>query len=189
VYFFSRNNYFYSVLARTRSIYRYCFTGCFLSALVCVWLYGVYFRVDALIDAYQNEIMTLQTHALQQNALTTECTRINGEIVCITREIEPFTAKNDSSDLPQSRLLFMLDQAKKAGLTLNSCAPVRDIKHDWYTQHGHMFQFSGTFKQAHIFLRQLRAAETLIQCDQLQLESTASNFFTISCTLYSISVT
>ncbi len=189
MYFIPRNNRFYSYIAHIKPWIRYSGTLVIASSIIILWLYGVYFRLEALIDQHTSQISHMRKQYEQLTQAQLACKQLEKSIFVLKQDREAFTSKGTIQDELQARALFVIQQAQEAGLALNSYNVTKSVKKSWCLKYPAHFEFSGAIKQMIMFLNKIESSGKMITCSNTKLSRQGGQVFTLQCDMNFLFIT
>ena len=188
MFFIPRNNKFYSLIVHIKPLYRYLATLITVCAMVTVWFYGIYSRLEASIDHYNAQINQLRKQSQQVKCAEQKCKKIAQSIDVLARDNQTYQSPENDQAYFQSRLLFVLHTARTAGLSLNTYTDDKMIKKKWCCKNKTHFSFTGDMQQVVNFFHSLQSSGKMITCDNLSLTRQDNNKFAMNCDLKFVAV-
>ncbi len=188
MFFIPRNSKFYTLITHTRPTYRYFLTVFTASMLISVWLYGVYARLEASINQGTKQIDQLYKQSEQLKQAERSCAKITESINALNLDLQSYIPQQNTQNYLQSRLVYVLETAKKVGLSLGIYTADKIINKAWCCKNKTHFDFNGSIQQVGNFFYTLQASGKMITCDRISLSRQENNLFMVSCDLNFIAV-
>ena len=188
MFFIPRNSKFYTLITHTRPAYRYFLTIFIASMLIIIWLYGVYARLEASINQGAKQIDQLYKQSKQLKQAECSCAKITESINALKLDLRSYIPQQNTQNYLQSRLVYVLETAKKVGLSLGTYTADKIINKEWCCKNKTHFDFNGSIQQVGNFFYALQASGKMITCDNISLSRQENNLFLVSCDLNFIAV-
>lgn len=167
--FIPQNNAFYSWVVRLSPLYRYLITITIAGMIAGLWWYGVYGQIESSIDHYVKEISSLRKQINQIKRAEHSCVTLEQSIKSLKFDLQSYAQPCDEQSYVQSRVLFVLDKAQKAGLTLDAYTIDKLMDKNWYRKQKAHFDFTGSVRQVVHFFHELELSGKMICCDTIYL--------------------
>ncbi len=180
MYFMPQGNAFYLYVAQIKKYHRYVITFCVSFFLLYGWLYGIYFRLERVIDTGQKEVVLLQKQKREMAPLTKQCQQLQCEIENVQSYIQPYIMHADSAGLIQARTLFLLKQIKSTGLKLNTYRIENPIDKNWYTKQIIHVDATGSMPQIDSFLTTIAQSNMMLQCNTISVQHMQRDIFSFN---------
>lgn len=183
MYFITHNNRFYSWMVHTKPFYRYCITLVGSMAGIGI-LFGSYTMLETTIKHEQSIVTSLQQqqiHLLEAKQQQEQSANAMNQMQ-IALQLHLADAKLHQDNV-HSSMLFIIEQAQKAGLLLHAYSAEKEADKEWHTKEVGRFDLQGTWEQWSSFLATLQSSKKLIQCSSLQLNHVEGSHFAGNCIL------
>ncbi len=188
MYFIPRNNRFYHVISHLNTTYRYFITFVGLLFIISVWFYGMYRPLEAKIECHDQEINQLKDNKCQINCATNFCGKLRDSIATLAQEVASFTPSHNKNSHLQSSVLFILEMAHKAGLSLQTYNAGKERSKQWHKKYMAQFNFSGTILQLTEFFNHIVLSHKIISCKSFSCKQIDDTNFTINCDMQIIAL-
>lgn len=187
MYFIPRNNKFYSFIAHLHSFYRYLLIFVVISSIFILWAIIIYLPLSAHIDHSFAKLTQLRQQCQQIDKAKHNCRQLQHSLESFHADTQFNKSEKAAQNPLQSKLLLILEQAKKSGLMLNQYTTDKKIDDQWVTKNSTHFTFTGNLSQIMDFLKQLKKTDCLFGCDYFLLKNVENNSFRLTITLNIIS--
>jgi len=178
MYFLPRSSKFNAWVVTVKPLHLYLLTAIILSATVGVWLFGVYFRLNAMIVQQQVQIKQHQEQALNVTQIRNSHELLASSVQEMHKTISEYSVHNETQEL-QASMIFLINQATNSGLAMLSCSCDRSVDKEWYVENGVSVDVSGSYEQLLNFLNACYDSEHLIGVKQLTMNRSSQDAFSL----------
>jgi len=180
MYFIARNNRFYSWAVHTKPGLRYLITLLLVGSLGSGWWVTDWW-FHAVIEQKQQELSALHKQCVQCTHAHHACCQLQTSIPALQKTIQSYATAASLEESLQAHTMFVLEQARNVGLSLNGYSADNEVDKGWYAKSRARFDFGGTRDQFMKFLATLAADQKMIQCDQVRLSRAEHDSLSITC--------
>ncbi len=190
MYFMPRGNKLYAFIVGIRPVYRYGLTLLLSSIISLVWLFGVYYSLDDIINRYQCDIKTFKEQITVLQQTKKDCKQLDKSLQQLHHTLTKKAEEQSSTHNVQSYVNFIIQQAYQANLSLNSCTIENEVDKRWYYTYRLVSNFKGNIQQIINFFNTLRASHMMLQSNRMHLVSIDEHVLDLTCTfnIYQIKI-
>lgn len=166
MYFIARNNKLYNYIAHTKPIKRYIFSVLLLAGLIFGYLFVSMYIIDSYVMVMTQEYGVLQQKYKEMQQIEQKNNGLVAAITHLKNDTAQFIVQEKSDEYFKKQLLFVLDNAQKMGLKINSYGVQKEKDGTWYKKEIAHLDVSGSLKEIMNFLESLHKARQMITIAQ-----------------------
>lgn len=177
MYFIPRNNRLYNWAVKKSSLYLYTVTACVLLLLVGGWFYGMYAWVEHIIDQRQQEVARMYEQCMKIKQSRMMCSSLEKNLTSLKEKMRMQVIHETVQRGFHEYTLFVVQQARKAGLHLASYSSFSCKDGGWCVKNSAQFHFQGELERITSFLSALKKSKKMIECNDVVLTRVNNNQF------------
>ena len=179
MYFIPRNNKFYSWAAHIKPTHRYLLTGLITTGLFFGWWFFVYMPLENYIGSYQKQLDVMHNQYTNMQKTIHSSIDIEQSIKDLQATMQSYCA--DCGTEQKDQLTQLLDYVDQSGLHLKAYNVGQTQDKDWYESSTSHCVFAGNLNQFMHLLQVLQNSKQLVACENISLNRTSNDLFTIAC--------